>query len=165
MISAKGFSEAAQTLAAHHELDLLRLVDAESVEWGADVSLPGLLERTYIEAYSLGFRNFIETPIEPTKQMALELATDSGEKLGTIQSVLHRMWENQEISHSPGTHKVVIGTSLHNDFNGVKQTMDVDAYVRVNRAYYSGPAAPRFLTCRISSSVCSGSPFAPCGSP
>ncbi len=106
--------------------------------------MPGLLERTYIEAYSLGFRKFMEIPIEPTKQMALELATKSGEKLGTIQSVLHRMWENKEISHSTGTHRVVIGTRLHNDFNGVKQTMDVEAYVRVQRAYYSGPIPIHF---------------------
>jgi hypothetical protein len=88
MVAAKGFTDAAKTLAAHHNIDLLQLIDTESVDWGADVSVPGLLERTYIEAYSVAFRNFIEIPIEPTKQIALELATASGEKLGTIQSIL-----------------------------------------------------------------------------
>ncbi len=144
MISAKGFTEAGKTLAGHHDIDLLRLIDTESVEWGADVSVPFLLERTYIEAYSLGFRNFMEIPIEPKKQMALELATESGEKLGTVQTILHRMWESQEISHSPGTHKVVIGTSLHNEFQDRKQTMGVEAYVVVKRAYYYGPMPIHF---------------------
>ena len=144
MISAKGFSEAAVTLAAHHDVDLLRLIDTESVEWGADVSMPGLLERAYIEAYSLGFSNFMEIPIEPKKQMALELATENGEKLGTIQSILHRQWESQEIPHEPGTHKVVIGTKLQNEFQGIKQTMGVEAYVVVKRAYYSGPIPIHF---------------------
>jgi hypothetical protein len=139
MISAKGFTDAATTLAGHHDIDLLRLIDTESVEWGADVSVPFLLERTYIEAYSIGFRNFMEIPIEPKKQMALELATESGEKLGTIQSIVHRKWESHEIPHSPGTHKVVIGTNLHNEFQGRKQTMGVEVYVVVKQAYYCGP--------------------------
>ncbi|MGH9774215.1 MAG: restriction endonuclease [Candidatus Acidiferrales bacterium] len=144
MISAKGFTESAKTLAAHHEVDLRQLIDTESVEWGADVSIPILLERTYIEAYSLMFRNFMEIPIQPKKQMALEVATESGEKLGTIESILHRKWENHEIPHSPGTHRVLIGANLHNEFGGVKQTMGVEAGVVVKRAFYSGPIPIHF---------------------
>jgi hypothetical protein len=144
MISAKGFTEAAKTLAAHHDLDLRQLIDTESVEWGADVSLPGLLERTFIQAYSLRFADFMEIPIRPMKQMALEMTTESGEKLGTIQNILHRKWDNREIPHSPGIHKVVIGTKLHNEFGSVKQTMDVEAAVVVKRAYYSGPIPIHF---------------------
>jgi len=144
MISAKGFTDAAKTLAGHHDVDLLQLIDTESVEWGADVSVPCLLERMYIGAYSITFRDFMEIPIEPRKQMALELATESGEKLGTIQSALDRKWESKEIPYSPGTHKIVIGTNLHNEFNGVKQTMGVEAHVVVKRAYYFGPIPIHF---------------------
>ena len=144
MISAKGFTEAAKTLAGHHDIDLRQLIDTQSVEWGADVSLPGLLERTYMAAYSLRFADFMEIPIEPMKQMALEMATESGEKLGTIGSILPRRWDNHEIPHSPGTHRVVIGTKLHDEFAGVKQIMNVEAAVVVKRAYYSGPIPIHF---------------------
>ena len=38
----------------------------------------------------------------------------------------------------------MIGTKLHNEFRGVKQTMDVEAAVVVKRAYYSGPIPIHF---------------------
>jgi hypothetical protein len=144
MISAKGFTGAAKTLAGHHDIDLRQMIDTESVEWGADVAIPGLLERTYIAAYSLRFTDFMEIPIQPAKQIALEMTTESGEKLGTIQNILHRKWDNKEIPHSVGTHKVSLGTKLHNEFGSVKQTMDVEAAVVVRRAYYSGPIPIHF---------------------
>jgi len=37
MISAKGFTQAAQNLSTHHNVYLLRLIDTESVDWGGDV--------------------------------------------------------------------------------------------------------------------------------
>src|SRR5271170_2381138 len=85
------------------------------------------------------FRNFMEIPLEPKKQIALELATEGGEKLGTIQTIVHRKWESREIPHSPGTHRVVIGSNLHNEFQGREQTMGVEVFAVVKRAYYYGP--------------------------
>jgi hypothetical protein len=144
MISAKGFTEAARTLAEHHNIDILRLIDTESVDWQTDVFLPSLLERTLISAYSLEFRNFMQIPIQPQMQMALELVTEKGEKLGTIQSILHQKWDSGAIPRAAGTHRIVIGTNLHNEFKGTKQTMDVEAHVRVEKRYYVGPIPIHF---------------------
>jgi len=101
--------------------------------------LSGVLERTYLHAYSLRFSDFIEVPIQPLKQIALQITTEQGENLGTIGAAIYKKWELREIPHEPGTHKFVIGSRLQNEFAGRKQTFGVDGYAQVKRTYYAGP--------------------------
>jgi hypothetical protein len=138
MISAKGFTKAATTLAEHHEVDLRRLIDTESVEWGDNVYVPCLLERTYMASCNLEVHDFFELPLQSQKLFALELKTESGERIGTSQDVLHRKWDSHEVPHSPGTYKVTIGTKLITEFNGVAQSGSIYAHVVVEHAFYSG---------------------------
>jgi hypothetical protein len=138
IISASGFTKAAINEAGKNDVDLRRLIDTESVEWGSDVSVPCLLERVFMDTCSLRFEDFIELPIEHKKLLALELETEGGEKLGTITSILRRKWDSHEIPHAPGMHEVVIGRKLYNDSSGIKQAGGVVASVVVKQAYYSG---------------------------
>ncbi len=138
MISAKGFTEAAQNTAEQHDVDLRRLIDTESVEWGDDVSVPCLLERTYMASCSLEVHDFLELPLQHEKLLALELKTESGERIGTIQDILQQKWDNHEVPHLPGAHRVVVGTKLYNDLYGVVQCGSIYASVNVEQTYYSG---------------------------
>jgi len=138
MISGKGFTKAARNIAEQHDIDLRRLIDTETVEWGDDVSVPFLLERTYMASCSLEVHDFIELPLQHEKLLALELKTESGERVGAIQDILHQKWDSHDVPHLPGTHRVVIGTKLYNDLTGVVQFGSIYASVVVEQAYYSG---------------------------
>lgn len=138
MISAKGFTEAARNTAEKHDVDLRQLIDTESLEWGDDVSVPCLLERTYMASCSLEVHDFVELPLQHEKLLALELKTETGETIGTIRDILHQKWDDHDVPHLPGTHRVVIGTKLYNNLYGVMQSGSIYASVVVAKTYYSG---------------------------
>jgi len=138
MISAKGFTEAAQNAAEQHGIDLRQLIDTESVDWGADISVPCLLQRTYMASCSLEVHDFIELPAQYEQLLAVEIKTEGGERVGTVRDILLRKWDDHEVPHSPGTHDVVIGTSLFSDVYGIEQSGSIYASLVVEYAYYMG---------------------------
>jgi hypothetical protein len=138
MISAKGFTKAAQNLAEHSDIDLRQLIDTESVYWGADVSVPCLLQRTYMASCTVEVHDFIELPFQMERLMALELKDGGGESVGTIEDVLHRKWDGKEVPHSLGNHRVTIGTKLTTEFNGITQVGGIYTNVTVEHAFYFG---------------------------
>lgn len=138
MISSKGFTEAARNRAEHNDVDLRRLIDTESVDWGDDVSVPCVLQRTYMASCNVEVHDFFELPFQTDKLMALELKTENADRIGTIQNVLQRKWDSKEVPHSLGTHKVTIGTKLFVEFNGAIQKGSIYANVVVEHAFYFG---------------------------
>jgi hypothetical protein len=138
MISAKGFTEAAQNRAEHNDIDLRQLIDTDSLHWGADISVPCLLERTYMASCTIEVHDFMELPYQTERLMALELKNESGESVGTFEDVLHRKWDSKEVPHSVGKHRITIGTKLTTEFNGVTQVGGIYSNVDVEQAFYSG---------------------------
>lgn len=138
MISAKGFTEAAQNRAEHNDIDLRQLIDTDSLHWGADISVPCLLERTYMASCSVEAHDFNELPFQTERLMALDLRNENGESVGTIEDVLHRKWDSKEVPRSLGTHRVTIGTNVSTEFNGATQVGGLYANVVVEHAFYSG---------------------------
>jgi hypothetical protein len=138
MISARGFTEAARNRADHNDIDLRRLIDTESVDWGANIAVPCLLQRTYMASCTIEVHDFIELPYQTDRLMALELKNESGEIVGTFQDVLHRKWDSKEVPHSVGRHRITIGTKLTTEFNGATQVGAIYSDVAVEQAFYSG---------------------------
>jgi hypothetical protein len=56
IISSNGFTESAKTVARNRGIDTFRLLDTEGVDWKTYVTIPVLLERTYLKSFSMGFK-------------------------------------------------------------------------------------------------------------
>ena len=63
MISSKGFTEAARNRAEHNDVDLRRLIDTESVDWGDDVSVPCVFQRTYMASCNVEVHDFFQLSV------------------------------------------------------------------------------------------------------
>ncbi len=140
IISSSGFTEAAVALGKHHGIDTFRLVDTDSTDWRAYVSIPVLLERSYIVNFRLRFRDFerlpkakLNTDLKLRKVFSLE-----GKLQGMIGDILANKWNKQEIKHEPGDHEILIGKKIHIELDGQKFPVTLMAIVRVGRKYYFG---------------------------
>jgi Restriction endonuclease len=141
IISSNGFTEAAKTVAKNHGIDTFRLLDTEGVDWKTYVTIPMLLERSYIKNLGAGFTStgHFRLPSSMEALMNLELRSEEGIRLGTVRDVVRSKWDKQEIPHEAGQHQVAVGTKLSVEFEGVISKVDVFATVVVGRKYYLGP--------------------------
>lgn len=137
IISSSGFTKNAITLATQKGIDTLRLVDTGSKNWKAYVSMPTLLERTYLKAYSLRF-NFKSRPrlVMTTDLFFLQVFSEDGTLLDTVGAILGRKWNKKGIPHEPGEYEVLL---VKNGLLGEEMTKaTLNATVRVAREFYFG---------------------------
>lgn len=140
IVSSSGFTEAAITFARQHGIDTFRLVDTTSTDWKVYASIPVLLERTYLKAFSLIFADFSRLPYSVVESdlRLLELFTSEGAPLGSVRDIIGRAWNTESISHGPGEYEIVLVKK------GLLQRADSDvraavrAKVRVAREYWYG---------------------------
>lgn len=140
IISSSGFTEAAIALAKHHGIDTFRLVDTQSTDWRAYVSIPVLLERSYIIGFRLQFQDFEWLPKAAlnTDFKLLKVFSQDGKLEGIIGDILASKWNKQEIRHEPGDCVVLIGKNVLVELEGQKFPVTLMATVRVGRKYYFG---------------------------
>lgn len=120
VVSAAGFTKAAKTLGAKAGLDLYRLIDAESHDWKAIVSLPALVSSVGIRSYKFSLSSVripIEVPaIDPRHIVLFDV---NKQKLGTIMELLLARWDQLEPPIEPEIVdlELVEGTTylLHNE--------------------------------------------------
>jgi len=140
IISSNGFTEAAVNVARTHGIDLFRLIDTESVDWRTYVTIPVLLQRTFMKfSMEVSGSGNIVLPADPQDLINLDLHRDDGTDIGNVKRILQAMWDKQEIPHAPGTREVLIGKDLTVHFMGRESKVDVSATVVVVTAYYFGP--------------------------
>jgi hypothetical protein len=141
IISSNGFTEAAKNVAKNHGIDTFRLLDTEGVDWKTYVTIPVLLERSYLKSFSMGFKGIgpFHLPSSTEALANLELRSEDGTNLGTVKHILHSKWDKQEIPHDAGVHEVVVGSGVIAEFKGVISKLDVSSSVVVGRKYYLGP--------------------------
>ena len=139
IISSSGFTKNAITLATQKGIDTLRLVDTGSKNWKAYVSIPTLLERTYLKTYSLRF-NFKSRPrlVMTTDLSFLQVFSEDGTLLGTVGEILGRKWNKEGIPHEPGEYEVLL--VKNGLFSGGEEMTEatLKATVGVARDFYFG---------------------------
>lgn len=141
IISSNGFTEAGKNVAKNHGIDTFRLLDTEGVDWKTYVTIPVLLERSYLKSFSMGFKGVgpFRLPSSTEALANLGLLSEDGTNLGTVRQILHSKWDKQEIPHEAGVHEVMVGSGVSSEFQGVISKLDVSASVVVGRKYYLGP--------------------------
>jgi hypothetical protein len=105
LISSNGFTEAAVNVAKTHGIDTIRLIDTESVDWATYVSVPALLERTFMHGFQIEVSGAgrILIPYAADELINLALHSSDGVSQGTAKTIVHTKWNNRKFHTSPGS--------------------------------------------------------------
>lgn len=142
MISSSGYTQAAVEMARAQGIDTRTYLDTENVDWKSEVTIPVLLKRAKLAAWSVQFSAV------PGFQWAapigkpfpfIETFADDGTPTGPIITLLGRKWNHDESLHEPGEHTVHLADHLLLDVDGTRVHTKLDAKIRVERRYYLGP--------------------------
>jgi hypothetical protein len=141
IVSSNGFTPAAINIAKNKGIDTLCLIDSEGVDWKTYVPIPLLIERTFIDQYSLTVTGVgrVSLPYAPQDLGAMPMCADDGTALGTPFKTMHRKWNKEQIPHEPGAYRVELGKQVNVEYEGVTSKVDIDAQVIVKREFYLGP--------------------------
>ena len=141
MVSSNGFTPAAISVAKNKGIDTLCLIDSKGVDWKTFITVPLLIENTFIEQYSLSFSGVgrMLLPYATEDLVKLPMQADDGTSLGTPLKIMHRKWNKEQIPHEPGVYEVELGKQVNVEYNGVKSKMDIGAQVAVNQTFHLGP--------------------------
>lgn len=141
MISSNGFTPAAINIARDHRIDTCRLIDTESIDWKAYVTVPVFLRRTLVSSVSLELRNMLRVPMSAMYwpiSKGYRIFSENGDFLGTVRSLLASKWNNSEIEREPGTKEVLIGERVIWEVEEERILIDILVHIVVERAYYLG---------------------------
>ena len=143
LIVSSNFTEAALNLARNLGIDTFRLLDTENVDWKSYVTIPCLLERTFLQSYSFGFASVgmehWEIPSSPDELMKLEFFSVDGAKLGTLREMIQRKWDKAGIPREPGEHEISVVDHAVSRFRGIESHQKISVFARVKREFYFGP--------------------------
>lgn len=142
LVAYKGFTKAAKNRAKNAGIDLYKMIDAISHEWQTYISIPVLIDDRSIKSFSLnissinGFRLLPETYENPAK---LVLYNNAGSRIGDVTNLINYRWNNDDISHEPGIHKVrLTEKETYMLADGVLYKVNVLADVKVARTLFFG---------------------------
>ncbi len=140
IVSASGFSKAALTLARHHGIDTLRLVDTKDHDWKAYASVPVVLWRTGFGGYQFRLSGFQTLPagLNNSTFPAARVLSPDGEFLGTLSDLVARRWNEDTSDDLRGEVEYEIGKKVWIEVLDSKAQADVVAIVQVLREYYYG---------------------------
>lgn len=140
LISSKGFTESAMTLARRRGVDTFRLIDTEAVDWQAYASAPVLLHRIAFGGYRLILSNFSTLPVAvaTTDLPTANLYSLDGDRLGTVASRIARAWNAGQVPAVPGRHDVPLGKQLFLELGEERVQVDIIARIHVHQEFYLG---------------------------
>lgn len=104
IVSSKGFSRTAKTLAKNKGIDLYTLVDAESEDWNTYASVPIIVSIVGVESAELTIKPFFK-PTCPLRD--IQMYDENSNELGTINELILRKWNDQSSLQKPGEHREV----------------------------------------------------------
>ncbi len=139
MISSKGFTPAAVSLAKARGIDTFTLIDTESVDWKAYATIPVLLRSTNLKSFRVIYKNFQILPREivVADHKKLKLYSQQQKFIGTIGRLVLDKWNNKEIEHASGEHEVLLSENIMLEINSQKfGPLDVAAVVLVEEHTY-----------------------------
>jgi hypothetical protein len=141
MVGAHGFTEAARNLARASGVDLYRLVDAEEHEWQTYISIPVVYNVISIASYNLTIRSIPEFEREmPEDYRTLILYNRQGESIGTISSLVSKLWDEERIPNEPGEYEdiPIADVPTYVAFRGHFMGVEMKVNVRVVLQTYYG---------------------------
>lgn len=140
IVSSAGFTPAAIEMAKTHGIDTLRHVDTSNIDWKTYVTIPVLLERTFLKGYQFSFTNFQTLPIEigQIDPAYLEISDSNDAHLGFIRDIIANKWNNEEIPQTPGEVNLTIGQGVFINTTRGKFKTDIAATLTVAKEYYFG---------------------------
>jgi hypothetical protein len=99
-----GYTPAAKNIAEAAGLSLYTLIDAESEDWPAFVSMPVLIDDRTIDgvSYSLSFTELRSVDIRDIEKRSV--FRKDGTRIGPLGDLVSRMWNEDRIPQEPGVH-------------------------------------------------------------
>jgi hypothetical protein len=145
MISTSGYTTAAIEMARAQAIDTRTYLDTESFDWKSVVTIPVLLTRVKIDAWSVRFSSVRSVPTSrwgvPTNIPFpfIETFAEDGTPLGPIITLLGKVWNHEERLHEPGQYTVLLGEHVLLNVGESRCHTRLESVIRVKRCYYLGP--------------------------
>jgi Restriction endonuclease len=145
MIATGGFTPAAVELARTYGIDTRTYLDTESEDWGTEITVPIVLERTKLVRYSFKFSNVRSAPFLPLAIRTdipvhlVELQTPEGDEIGPLILLLGQRWNYDASLHDPGEHSVILIEHAVVDGGQISGHARIEAHLIVEKRFYTGP--------------------------
>ena len=101
MVSAKGFSEGARTLATRKGIDLYRLVDTDHLEWASYLTIPTLVRNLNLK-WRVVFEAGSEGMAATHRDHETDLYSEDRTPLGSVRALVMQSWKTGGIPETPG---------------------------------------------------------------
>jgi hypothetical protein len=143
LIVSSSFTPAALNIAKNEGIDAYRLVDTENVDWKTYVTIPCLLERTYLKAFSFRFSGVpfkgFEILSNIQEMMTVQFSLADGKPAGTLIEIVQKKWDKAEMPRTPGEHLVLLGDDCIHKHYGHESHSKIEAITQVANEFYFGP--------------------------
>lgn len=142
LVSTSGFTPAAIAMARSQGIDTRRYLDTEGLDWKSEVTIPVLLTRVKLDAWSVRFSSVPGYPMAVPTNVPfpfIEAFDREGGPSGPIVTLLGKIWNNDRTLHEPGEHTLVLADDVLLEVAGARYHTKLEAVLRVKRCYYLGP--------------------------
>jgi hypothetical protein len=142
MISGSGYTPAALGMARAQGIDTRTYLDTESVDWKSEVTIPVLLTRAKLDAWSVRFSSVPGCQWGAPTNIPfpfIETFAEDGTPLGPIITLLGKIWNHDESLHEPGEHTVLLAEHVLLNVGDTRRHTKLKAVIKVERCYYLGP--------------------------
>ncbi len=145
MISTSGYTAAALEMARAQGIDTRTYLDTESTDWRSEVTIPVLLTRVKLDAWSVRFSGVPGIPAAPWGVPTdipfpfIETFAEDGTPLGPIVTLLGKISNHAQSLHEPGEHIVLLADHVLLNVGETRCHTRLEAVIRVKRCFYLGP--------------------------
>ena len=142
LVSALGYTPAAKKVADAAGISVYTLVDAESEDWPAFVSIPVLIDDRTIDgvSYTVSSMDMGRGGLDISDIPNKAVFRGDGTRLGPVKDLLSKMWNEDRLPKHPGEHgDIHLGdepTYLQTTAGPVRFTLT--ASIRISRTLYFG---------------------------
>lgn len=142
IISGKGFSKAATSLAAKHGIETFRYVDTQSKDWKAYMAINAAAEVVVMTRYQFQVSDFVELPGDFVQTVPdLEIySPDDSMPIGKVRDILFSKWNENKVPEEEGLQEIVlVERGLIGHQRGSLYRATIKAVIEVERKFYFGP--------------------------
>ncbi len=146
MISSSGYTSAGIEMARAQGIDTRTYRDTEGVDWKSEVTIPVLLTRARLCAWSVRFSSVLGFQWGAPMNVPfpfIETFAEDGSPLGPIITLLGKKWNHDESLHEPGEHTILLAEHVLLNVGGTRRHTKLETTIRVEHCYYLGPLPVR----------------------